>query len=242
MIISHTHRFIMLLPWKTASQTLRARLAAFDENPAPPSFHFDPHLNRIVHQHLSCADLRALPASRLGYVTASFVRNPYDRAWSGFQQLQRDIAAAGQLTFSTPWIRSLVMQQQAENRQQLLAAQHDFDRWIQLLREEQIFEQGRNTSFPLHPAHYWTHVADEQAVDFIGKVEHFEQDFGAFLRLLQLEDLPRLNANVTELEARSRLGPADYRYTDRMRPASIARINALFATDFERFGYARIEP
>jgi hypothetical protein len=71
--------------------------------------------------------------------------------------------------------------QLAENFSQLCQAGFEFNKWISLLREEQIYEIGCNSNFPLHPAHYWTHISDEKKVNFIGKVENFENDFYAYV-------------------------------------------------------------
>src|SRR5258708_33011502 len=90
MLICHSKRFILLSPWKLASQTLKCRLRNYSEGSYSTSYNFNPILNRLVHQHMTCADFAVLPESRLGYTVAAFVRNPYDRAYSGFYQLQRD--------------------------------------------------------------------------------------------------------------------------------------------------------
>ena len=219
---------------------MNARLDRFDESPHPKFFHFNPHLNRVVHQHLTCADFAALPESRLGYFAASFVRNPYDRVYSGFRQLQADIRDQPGAAYPEPWIRALVTAQLAENFSQLCRASFQFDEWLDLLGDEQVHEAGRNTNFPLHPSHYWTHLAGRQAVDFIGRVENFEEDFGRFLERSGIGPVPAVNANVVELEGGAATNLHGYRYVDRMAPRSIAKINRLFATDFELFGYERI--
>ena len=61
MIISHKNKFVMLEAWKTASQTLRARLRDHNESQYPGFFHFNPHLNRVVHQHITRAELQCDP-------------------------------------------------------------------------------------------------------------------------------------------------------------------------------------
>jgi hypothetical protein len=114
---------VIFSPWKSASSTVRLRFCSYDESPYSSSFHFNPYLNRVVHQHLTLADFRLLPESRLGYTTASFVRNPYDRAYSGFIQFQRDIAEQPRAAYPSAWIKELVTAQFAEN-----AAPHR--RWI----------------------------------------------------------------------------------------------------------------
>jgi len=237
MLISHKKRFVLFSPWKTASQTVRLRLDKYDESPYPIFFHFNPVLNRVVHQHVTCADFLALPESKeTGYFKASFVRNPYDRVYSGFIQLQRDIEAQPQAEFSPAWIRELVLAQLEENRAQLARANHDFDAWWAAVPEHLVFEAGRNTNFPLHPAHYWTHVNKAPYVDFVGKVEQFERDFAELLRRLDIQDAAAGNANVSET-ANDGGALGSSRYASRMSRASISKINALFRDDFEIFGY-----
>jgi Sulfotransferase family len=199
MIISHAKRFVILSPWKTASQTVRLRLAEYDESQYSIFFHYNPHLQRVVHQHITCAEFMCLPESKLAYHLASFVRNPYDRAYSGFLQLQRDLQSQPRATYPAPWIRDLVVSQLNENFSQLCQAGFEFDAWIKLLREEQIYEIGRNANFSFHPAHYWTHIAGAQAVDFIGKVETFEADFAELLKRLSVEGPKQGNFNVADL-------------------------------------------
>ena len=235
MIISHAKRFVIFRPWKTASQTISVRLRDYSDTTYDQFYHFNPVLSRVVHQHMTCGDFAALPESRLGYFTASFVRNPYDRAYSGFLQLQADLNDQPQAQFRVSWVRDLVMRQLTDNFTQLCEAGFQFDRWINLVTEDQIFEVGRNTSFPLHPAHYWTHLAGQRFVDFLGRVETFEQDFALLCARLGLELIDRVNANV-------RQAPDDrrYKYIDHMSRGSIDRINQLFKSDFEMLDYERL--
>lgn len=240
MIISHQKRFVMLLPWKTASQTMVVRLIPYNESPYDSYFHFNPQLNRVVHQHMTLADYRCLPESRLGYFAAAFVRNPYDRVYSGFRQLQKDLETQPELPYPDPWIRDLVMRQLSENLSQLREAEYRFDRWLELVADEQVYEAGRNTNFPLHPAHYWTHQGGRRAVDFIGRVETFEADFERFRKKVRIGTLARENANVVDLEGGASANLHGYRYVDRMNPRSVEKINRLFAADFDLFGYPRV--
>jgi len=238
MIISHKHRFIIFLPWKTASSTLGHRFFPYDESPYSRFFYFNRHLNRVVHQHITLADFRLLPESRLGYTTAAFVRNPYDRAYSGFIQIQRDIAEQPRAAYPFPWIKELVDAQLADNARRLIAAGYDFNQWILSVPAHEIYEAGRNTNLPLHPASYWTHSEGRQAVDFLGKVENFEADVERLCALIGIPAPARENQNVTDLPRD--LSPSNYRYASRMGRAAIDRINHLFADDFATFGYAQI--
>ncbi|RMH73536.1 MAG: FkbM family methyltransferase, partial [Gemmatimonadetes bacterium] len=245
MIISHTKKFVMLLPWKAASQTLTARLMPYDESPYDKFFYFNPYLNRIVHQHITCADFVCLPESKLDYLVASFVRNPYDRVYSGFQQLQYDLEWEPNENFPESWIRDHVMKQLAEISTQLYQAHLDFDEWFDGVTEDQIYDSGRNTNFLLHPAHYWTHLGDQQLASFIGRVENFEMDFQAFLDRVNIANAPVINKNVrsgTDRNGESANNPFGYRYIHRMRPESIRKINRLFERDFELLGYEKVIP
>lgn len=233
MILSHRHRFVILQPWKTASSTVRVRLGHLDESPHPGFYGFSPWLNRVVHQHLTLAEFEALPEAGLEYVRAAFVRNPYDRVYSGFRQVMRDIETQARIDFPVAWVGALVRAQLAENYAALAAAGFDFDAWVAGLREYAVREVGRNSSLPLHPAHYWTHVGGVQKVDFVGRVEAFEADFAGLCGRLGVVPASDGNANLGEaLEA-----AAGSRYVGRMAPASVAKINALFAEDFAIFGY-----
>jgi hypothetical protein len=230
----------MLLPWKTASQTAVGRLLEYDESPYSKFFEFNVYLNRVVHQHLTYADLTALPEFNLHYFIASFVRNPYDRAYSGFLQLQEDAKNQPGMDFGPAWIRDLVRGQIVENMKQMIEASYEFNAWLDLIKPEQIYEAGRNTNFPLHPAHYWTHSNGNQAVQFVGKVENFEVDFAKFAEAVNLETVSTINRNVRDLLGNSKDNQFGYRYVDRMNSRSIAKINELFAEDFEIFGYEKV--
>ncbi len=240
MIISHRKKFVVLAPWKTASTTTRARLGLYCESPYSVFYDFNSYLNRVVHQHMTYADFAALPESRLGYFSAAFVRNPYDRVYSAFRQVQKDIQSQPKAPFPQPWIRTLVMKQLAENFAAVCAAGYDFDGWFRLIDDHQVLEAGRNTSLPLHPAHYWTHMNGKQAVDFVGKVERFEDDFQTLCDRLGIESVSAVNQNVDVDPTEAQRDKRGYKSISLMSPASIARINELFLADFEFFGYERV--
>lgn len=235
MVISHLKQFVLFTPWKTASQTIRRRLGKYDQSSYSPFFYFNTTLNRVVHQHITCSDFLALPESKLDYFKASFVRNPYDRVYSGFIQLQRDIEDQRRASFSPEWIRKLVMTQLDENLAQLAGANFNFDAWWASVPEHLVFEAGRNTNFPLHPANYWTHVNKVPYVSFVGKVEQFEQDFATLCQRIEIQDAEEGNANVSN--STSGGTPGSPHYASLMSRASLSKINTLFKDDFELFGY-----
>ena len=241
MILIPEKKLAMLLPWKTGSQTLRARLHGFDRLPYPKFFHFDPFLNWVVRQHLILADFAARPESREGAALAVFVRNPYDRVYSGFQQLIRDVAE--QLGWASPaaWIRDLVVEQLPYHGHALGQVRFDVNAWFDALPVHAVVEAGRDTSLPLHPAHYWTHLNGRGAASFAGRVEHFERDFAALCERFAIQgagtqDVNRSGGGDAAVDARG------YRYAGRLSRRTIAKINALFAADFELFGYEKVDP
>src|SRR5947209_2521451 len=218
MIISHAKRFVVLLPWKTATSTLQTRLGGYSDSPYSGFYELNPVLKRVVHQHMTYADFVALPEARLGYFTAAFVRNPYDRVYSGFRQLQKDIREQPSAPFPSAGVRNLVMKQLAENFAALCQAGFSFEPWFSLVDEQCIYEVGRNTNFPLHPAHYWTHYAGDQAVDFIGHIETFEHDFLLLCEAIGVEPDSQSNANVDPENSDLPGDRHGYRYVDRMSP------------------------
>ena len=236
MIISHSRQFILLSPWKTASSTCHETLGSLNEGEYSRFFHWNPKLSRVVHQHMTLADVLALPEGRLGYRLCTFVRNPYDRAYSGFLQIRRDFEKQEPVaSFSPSWIGDLVRAQVAENTARIVQAGYDFDRWLQNLPEYEIYEPGRNTNLVLHPAHYWTHVEGAKRVDFVGKVEQFNQDLARLCDYVGVDRPAVVSANISgDGPPREERG---YRYTDRMSRRTLDRINALFAADFDYFGY-----
>jgi len=201
-------------------------------------FYFNCHLNRVVNKHTTIGEFKSLPESALGYYKAAFVRNPYDRAYSGFIQLQRDIISQPAADYADEWVRDLVKAQLIENNKRIIEAEYSFDKWIMMLPEYEIYDVGRNTNMPLHPANYWTHHENIQYVDFIGKVENFEKDFIEFCKAVNIDIDSVENGNVTEDDL---LESAGYRYVSKMSQSAIHRINEIFRDDFDLFGYEMIK-
>ncbi len=239
MIISNAHRFVMLAPWKTASSTTHVLLAPYNESPYARWYHFSRRLKRVVSQHLTLPDFRGLPESKLGYCTASFVRNPYDRVYSAFVQVVHDADHQATVPFPSPWVREMVMAQVAELAAQLRAADFDFEKWWALVEEHQVYVAGRNTSFPLHPAHYWAGGRGQRTVDFVGKVEAYEEDLARFCAMVAIPGpTERIRVNASP----GPVGEGPYRHAARMSPAARSKVESLFRDDFELFGYDFFRP
>ena len=133
------------------------RLGCYNESTYARFFYFNDVHKRVMHQHITFSEfLSAAGVTVAGPCRILSLRNPYDRVYSGFLQMQRDIATQPSAPFpARPWIRELVMAQLDENRKLLIKAEYDFNKWILAIPEYAIFETGRNSNFPLHPSHYW---------------------------------------------------------------------------------------
>lgn len=236
MILNYDKKFAIFSPWKTASSTMATRLVHYDQSPYSRFYDFNPYLQRIVHQHITVADYKALPENSFDLKRVSFVRNPYDRVYSGFLQIQKDLKEQPLMGFPAQWIRNHVLMQLALNEERLQKANFDFDAWFALIEPEDIYQIGGNSSFPMHPSHYWTHDHEHKFVDFLGKVETFEDDFVKLLDFLKISDSYNLeNANVNHLGGEE--SSTTYKYISKMSKASIEKINHLFEKDFQLFGY-----
>lgn len=240
MIVSNKKGFIMLLPWKTASSTAYSRLEPFNESPYQRFYDYNVYLQRIVHQHLCYSDFMLLPESKLGYRVGAFVRNPYDRFYSGFLQVQRDILTQPTQPFAKTWVKEMGMRQLSDNFSQMAAADFDFNKWAASITEYQVYEIGRNTSLPLHPCHYWAGIEQQKIIDFVGRVENFEADFDSFCGSVGVKIADRVSENVTTtVQEFGRMERP--RYLDHMSASTISKINTLFSADFDMFGYRRFD-
>ncbi len=117
-------------------------------------------------------------------------------------------------------------------------ANDDFDAWINILTEEQVYDVTLNSSLPLYPAHYWTHINKGKYVDFIGKVENYENDLECVCKEIGVEAEKGVNKNITSscTVKENEL----YKYARFMNSKSRDKINSLFREDFELFGYEKI--
>ncbi len=79
------------------------RLQPFNESPYDLFFYFNTYLNRIVHQHLTCAEFVCLPEGKLEYFRGSFVRNPYDRIHTHNRSHKGPRTFNVRCSFSCPW-------------------------------------------------------------------------------------------------------------------------------------------
>ena len=227
----------LLLPWKCASQTVRTRLSQLAKDPYQQLFYYNPTLRRVCNQHHTYADYLLLPESHQGRKVATFVRNPYDRVASGFMQICRDINVIPKLSFQDPELKLFVLDQLAQNSQDVIRSGYNINEWFMRLSPYRILDISSSV-FLLHPVTAWTHVGKKQ-VDFIGKVENFEADFVKLKALFGIGETSMESANQSKLS--TSLSPdSPYRYATTLEKRTVAKINALFAEDFVRLGYEKI--
>lgn len=238
MILCPDQHLAVLLPWKTASQTLKKRLGHLNHSPYPDYYYFNSTIGRVVHQHITLSDFQQLPECRPETILAVFVRNPYDRVFSGFLQMVKDLKTQPRRMISDPLVRRQVLSQLQVNFDGLKAASYDFNQWFQNLPDYFFYDRARNTSLPLHPITAWTHSAGVLRAQFVGRVESFEFDFQRLCRRFNLENVGQENENVSFDGLASLPAIAGKcRYLHFFQSNTIARVNEVFGDDFKYFGY-----
>lgn len=158
------------------------------------------------------------------YFKFAFVRNPYDRLYSAFNDHRKNR--------TTLW--SKLTEKESS----------DFNAFVQQRLTTRMFSNGEidescldEDTIYIHffPQHLFVCREGEIAVDSIGRMERFDEDFAAILE--------RLGQNDGKLVTRHILYRGDLtapsRYLEHYDPASIEIVNRLYAQDFELFGYSR---
>lgn len=148
------------------------------------------------------------------YYRFSFVRNPYARLVSAYEYLKRGGHPA--------WPKNRIF------GNEVIGAYENFQSFVmEWLRPEK-------TQWPLphfYPQTHFLLLDDQLAVDFLGHVETIEEDFAAVCRHLDEDaDLPTMNTTPVDC-------PPLKAYYD--SDAVIQRVQEVYQSDFERFGYSR---
>ncbi|MFB6271834.1 MAG: sulfotransferase family 2 domain-containing protein [Salinibacter sp.] len=151
------------------------------------------------------------------YYTFSFVRNPYTRLVSAYEYLRRGGHPA--------W---------PENQQfgeEVIESYEGFQPFVlQWLRPNR-------TEWPLphfYPQTHFLTLDDQLAVDFLGHVETIEEDFATVCDHFGVEaSLPQANATPGECD------PLGGYYDSEV---VMQRVQEVYRSDFERFGYSRDVP
>lgn len=213
MGISHSKHFLYLVIPKTGSATVRHAVDPFREVKRT-SAHFSEHvpLHRLAVEHLPLLDT---------YFSFSFVRNPYDRLYSGYLQ--------------DKWAAENLDHWRAVKKPIFEAIGDDFNRYIQ----EYVATADRWNDpdwICFCPMHAFTHIGGKQRLNFVGRTETLERDLAFLSHRLGLDLGAIESKNVSSPPSREGL-----KYLHHYSPESLRLVNGLYAQDFAYFGYQPIE-
>lgn len=215
MVISHRHRYLYFVVPKCASATVRQSLAPYTDIGYP--------VTKGV-QHMTIASFLASEHAGLweaGYFRFSFVRNPYDRLYSGW--LQDRFAA----TQSPRW-------KQAKGAL-LERVGGDFGRYV----VEHVRHADRLHAWDWIcwcPMHAFVCRDGVPALDFVGRAEDVAGGLAELSRRLGVPIAKAEDANVNVPPSSGLKHLAHY---DR---ATVEVVNELYADDFRLFGYEMLAP
>jgi len=231
MIVSDSHRFICFQPWKVGSSTLYARLGNYDSGRYPQNKHFNEFLGKYIHKHVALDDFVRLPESRERYYCFTFVRNPYDRIYSGFLQRRWRLTADRDY-----------YQKHPSHAAELKYIEHGFGPFLDFY-SEYFKQEGKLMG---HHQHEYIYHEDKRMVDFVGHMETFEKSFAQVCATVGIEDVANVNANVRVKDRTqpnvSSSGSTMYRYIKEFDAGSIRATNEIYARDFELLGYRVLDP
>jgi len=219
MVISDRYGYLYFVIPKCGSATVRHALTPYTDIGYPVS-NFEEHVT--IEKFLAKYDNEDRFARHLKF---TFVRNPYDRLYSGFRQ---DMLAS---TRWKPWI--------AAKRPLFETVGDDFNAYMQKhVAAADIVHAWDWICFC--PMVAFTHLNGRCALDWIGRTERLEQD------LMALAD--KLGVTIDNVESRNVRDPDTARPSDAPRylahytRRTVELVNSLYADDFEAFGYPLADP
>lgn len=219
MVISDRYRYIYFVAPKCGSATTRHALAPFTDIGYPVT---DAAEHVTVRRFLEKFDDEGRFDT---YFRFTVVRNPYDRAYSAFRQ---DIKASK--TWDA-WIdaKAPIFAEIGE----------DFERYLlEHVARADLLSDWEWQCFC--PTKAFAYLGDERVVHWTGRVERLSRDLSELADILgvRFEKIGHFNSvSVAADEA----GDV-YRYLSAYTPETIACVNALYADDFDAFGYRVIAP
>lgn len=214
MVISHRHRYLYFVVPKCASATIRQSLRDYTDVGYPVSKY---------PQHLTLRRFLASEhAGLLGqYFSFTFVRNPYDRLYSGFLQ---DRKAASTLP---PWTEA--------KRAIFDVIGADFNRYmVNYVQHANLAAAWDWVCFC--PMHEFAWLEGTRRVDWIGRAEDVA---GGLAELGVRLGIPVKPAGPFNVNCDS---TAPYKYLDRYERQTVSLVNDLYREDFVRFEYPMLDP
>ncbi|MAF84524.1 MAG: hypothetical protein CL797_10535 [Chromatiales bacterium] len=235
MIICDSRNFIFFHNPKACGSTVEKTLKIYKEDNLTDAFIYDSISNCLVweneltySQFINRPDLN----KKTKYFKFTFVRNPYDRIFSGYCHsiAWGDI---GKIFFSDFIYQTLKLGN-------ILYKSPDL---VEYLKHHKKSMQA--VIYPPLCAN-WTHLNCENMMDFIGYTERFETDFNKVCEFLEIGDIKIMNAHVRS-NPKPECDPhnmkySDYKYLDNYNRRSIDIVNEVYAKDFEYFGYQMLDP
>jgi len=218
MIVSNSRRFIFVHVPKAAGTSVTHELSRFTtfrdvEVGGTPYGETLQNLYSArfgLRKHSTGAEIRdkAGPEVWRGFFVFGFVRNPYARAYSLWKFLRR-------------W---------TDGPQHQIAAERDFDGFV---ADERF---GAAEIDITRPQADWLTKAGEPlpGIDFIGRVERFDQDFSFVLSTISRRPI------AYQTSARQNVSAEADEWREAMTPLARRRIETVYARDFETFGYPAI--
>lgn len=231
MIINHTGSFVFVHVPKAAGTSISRLFTKFstyrdlEVGGTPLGEAVQPFFKRRygLAKHSTAQEIESVMGEqRFGkYFTFAFVRNPYTRAFSIFNYLHR---------------------QQDRKALKTLAAVSSLTEFGAFLRSEYFAGDGMDRI--LRPQTFWTDLPNGAVLDFIGSVEAIDADVAYILRNTVKAGKKAAHADEqSEVQARNRSTENPNELWDLLRqdPEAERLIFERYQSDFERFGYERLE-
>jgi len=232
-----------MLPQKCATTTLQTRFAEIKTvKDLGSRMHYNQSLQKNLGKHVELKDAFMIKEfiSRENYLKACFIRNPYDRAYSWFKWI---------ISNSTKEVQACERNEAVRNIQPHQTQQ--YEKVARSIFQRRDLLEKINYSFPLYlkekskrfiPISNFTHVGRKCIMDFIGRVESFEQDFDSLCQKIDYSPRRKINVNVLNTETLQHEDSIkNPRSIDHYDERSIKTINTVFAKDFRNFNYKKLK-
>ncbi|WNJ98914.1 sulfotransferase family 2 domain-containing protein [Thalassospiraceae bacterium LMO-JJ14] len=218
MVISDCYRYLYFVIPKCGSASVRHAMAPYTDIGYPVT-DFEQHVT--IEKFLGQYDCE----NRFErYFKFTFVRNPYDRLYSGFRQ---DMLASKTWT---SWI--------AAKKPIFDAIGDDFNLYMhEYVAKADIVHAWDWVCFC--PMVAFSHLNGAFALDWIGRTEHLERDLHALADKLGIEIGTVEKFNMREPAAGT---PEQPKYLSRYNRATVQLVNDLYAEDFAAFDYPMLDP
>lgn len=218
MVISHRKKFIYFVVPKCASATIRQSISIYTDIGYPVT----PHTQHMPINHFLSTPYAKENANLMSsYFKFSFVRNPYDRLYSGYIQDK---------------LASETMPEWTKAKKPIFDNIGDnFNRYIrEYVNKNDIKNDPSWICFC--PMYDFSHVNNDYYLDWFGRVENIESDLPKLSELIGFEFKTTSNMNVNVKPSRK------LKYLDKYESSTIEIINTLYKDDFNFFNYEMLDP